>query len=364
MIQVKHLRKNYWVRDGRVEAVDGVDFEVPEGEIFMLLGASGCGKTTTLRCIAGLEIPDDGEISLGGQVVFGDHGETLVPVYQRGVGMVFQSYAIWPHLTVFENVAYPLLYGLFKIPKSEVKPRVRKVLSLVGLAGFEDRPAPLLSGGQQQRIALARALVYEPKVLLLDEPLSNLDAKLRAEMRVELRRLIKELKVTSLYVTHDQEEALVLADRIAVMASGRIIQIGTPREVYSKPGNDLVAAFIGTANLLRAAVAHCPLNGGEGSVSTAIGTLYCSLPTSVKAGQQATLMFRPEDIVIQSPAALSQENTFPGIVEQSVFVGGRFQCQFLIDSLRIHGEVPKSSAIESGQRVLIEIPRHTIHVLP
>ncbi len=193
MIQVKHLRKDYWVRDGRVAAVCGIDFEVAEGEIFMLLGASGCGKTTTLRCVAGLEIPDDGEISLGGQVVFGDRGDTLVPVYQRGVGMVFQSYAIWPHLTVFENVAYPLLYGLFKIHQSEVKPRVRKVLSLVGLSGFEDRPAPLLSGGQQQRIALARALAYEPKVLLLDEPLSNLDAKLRAEMRVELRRLIKDL---------------------------------------------------------------------------------------------------------------------------------------------------------------------------
>jgi iron(III) transport system ATP-binding protein len=364
MIQVKHLRKDYWVRDGRVAAVGGIDFEVAEGEIFMLLGASGCGKTTTLRCIAGLEIPDDGEISLGGQVVFGDRGDTLVPVYQRGVGMVFQSYAIWPHLTVFENVAYPLLYGLFKIHQSEVKPRVRKVLSLVGLGGFEDRPAPLLSGGQQQRIALARALAYEPKVLLLDEPLSNLDAKLRAEMRVELRRLIKDLKVTSLYVTHDQEEALVLADRIAVMASGKIIQIGTPREVYSKPDNDLVASFIGTANLLPAAIAHCPLDGGEGAVSTSIGTLYCSLPTSVKAGQQATLMFRPEDVVIMNSTASSRENTFRGIVEQSVFVGGRFQCELSIDSLRIRGEVPKSNAIESGQRVMVEIPRHAIRVLP
>jgi iron(III) transport system ATP-binding protein len=149
-----------------------------------------------------------------------------------------------------------------------------------------------------------------------------------------------------------------------VMASGKIIQIGSPREVYSKPGNDLVASFIGTANLLRAAIAHCPLNGGEGSVSTAIGTLYCSLPTSVKAGQQATLMFRPEDIVIKTPPVSSRENTFPGIVEQSVFVGGRFQCELLIDSLRIHGEVPKSNPIEAGQRVMIEIPRHAIHVLP
>jgi iron(III) transport system ATP-binding protein len=362
MIQVKQLRKDYWLRDGRVQAVDGVDFEVVEGEIFMLLGASGCGKTTTLRCVAGLEIPDGGEICLGGEVVFGNNGRTSVPVYQRGVGMVFQSYAIWPHLTVFENVAYPLVYGLFKIAKSEVKPRVRKVLSLVGLDGFEDRPAPLLSGGQQQRIALARALAYEPKVLLLDEPLSNLDAKLRAEMRVEIRRLIKDLKLTSLYVTHDQEEALVLADRIAVMAAGKIIQTGKPREIYSKPENNLVASFIGTANLLRGSIAGCP-SKGDGSVSSPIGALYCSLPASVRAGQQVTLMFRPEDVVVKSGAALSCENTFPGIVEQSVFLGGRFQCELSINSVKIRGEVPKSQVVESGQPVMIEIPRRAIHIL-
>ena len=221
MIQIKSLRKYYWSERTRINAVDGIDVEIAAGEIFMLLGPSGCGKTTTLRCVAGLETPDEGEIRLGEQVVFGEHGQVVVPVYQRGVGMVFQSYAIWPHLSVFENVAYPLLHGRFRIAKSAVKERVFKTLSLVGLEEFADRPAPLLSGGQQQRVALARALAYEPKVLLLDEPLSNLDAKLRAEMRIELRQLIKRLNLTSLYVTHDQEEALILGDRIAVMGRGK-----------------------------------------------------------------------------------------------------------------------------------------------
>ena len=210
MIQIKNLRKYYWSDGARITAVDGIDVEIAAGEMFMLLGPSGCGKTTTLRCVAGLETPDEGEIRLGEQVMFGEHGQIAVPVYQRGVGMVFQSYAIWPHLSVFENVAYPLLHGRFRIAKSAVKERVFKTLSLVGLEEFADRPAPLLSGGQQQRVALARALAYEPKVLLLDEPLSNLDAKLRAEMRIELRQLIKRLNLTSLYVTHDQEEALIL----------------------------------------------------------------------------------------------------------------------------------------------------------
>ena len=364
MIQVKHLRKDYFSERGKVAAVHGVDFEVAEGEIFMLLGPSGCGKTTTLRCVAGLETPDAGEIWIGEQLVFGDRGQTIVPVYKRGVGMVFQSYAIWPHLTVFENVAYPLVYGIFKVPKSEVRGRVDKALRLVGMERLGDRPAPLLSGGQQQRVALARALVYEPKVLLLDEPLSNLDAKLRAEMRVEIRALMKRLNITAVYVTHDQEEALVLSDRIAVMHGGEIKQIGSPRDIYVRPENEVVAGFIGTANLLSATISEVPGNAREGLVSTPIGALVCSLPSSATVGQVVTIMFRPEDVVVSLSGLSQGRNSFAGIVEQAVFVGSRFQCVISVSGLKIECELPKSQVVESGQSVAVEIPCDAIHLLP
>jgi iron(III) transport system ATP-binding protein len=363
MIRVKNLRKTFPTKQGSATAVHGAEFDVTEGEIFMLLGPSGCGKTTTLRCIAGLETPDDGEIWVGDQLVFGDRGRMLVPVYKRGVGMVFQSYAIWPHLTVFENVAYPLVYGSHKVPKREVKKRVQEALSLVGLERFEDRPAPLLSGGQQQRVSLARAIVYEPKVLLLDEPLSNLDAKLRAEMRVELRSLMKRLKITAIYVTHDQEEALVLSDRIAVMHDGEIKQIGTPHEIYVHPESDVVAAFIGTANLLDATIEAAPSSGEEGTVTTPVGKLQCLLPVSLSAGQAVTVMFRPEDVVIGVSSSGSGPNVFTGTVEQAMFVGSRFQCRLSVNSHNVHVEVPKTQVVEPGQRIVIEIPRPAIHLL-
>jgi iron(III) transport system ATP-binding protein len=363
MIRVINLHKNYSATHGTHAAVRGADFKVDEGEIFMLLGPSGCGKTTTLRCIAGLETPDEGEIWIDDQRVFANRGETIVPVYRRGVGMVFQSYAIWPHLTVFENVAYPLIYGINKVPRRQVRERVQKALSLVGLNAFEDRPAPLLSGGQQQRVSLARALVYEPKVLLLDEPLSNLDAKLRAEMRVELRGLMKRLKITAIYVTHDQEEALVLSDRIAVMHAGQIRQIGTPRDIYVSPKNDVVAGFIGMANLLQARVERLPVDDAGGTVTTALGTLTCNLPASVSVGETVTVMFRPEDVVIGDAFSRCGQNVFPATVEEAMFVGSRFQCQISVGSERIQGEVSKTREVEAGQPVLIEIPPNAIHLL-
>lgn len=362
MIQISNLRKCYWSRGTRVQAVDGVDIEVGTGEIFMLLGPSGCGKTTTLRCVAGLETADEGEIRLSEQVVFGNGGEITVPVYQRGVGMVFQSYAIWPHLSVFENVAYPLLHGRFRIDKSAVKDRVHTVLSLVGLAGFADRPAPLLSGGQQQRVALARALAYEPKVLLLDEPLSNLDAKLRAEMRVELRRLIKTLNLTSLYVTHDQEEALVLGDRIAVMASGKILQVGAPREVYARPRNEVVADFLGAANLLEGTISAPSGDDNTVSVRTAMGKLICRRSQAVATDQKVTVMFRPEDVLLNDATASAVENGFRGVVDQALFLGGRVQCQVLVDTIKIRGETANSQVYKAGDGVMVEIPRAAIHV--
>jgi iron(III) transport system ATP-binding protein len=363
MIRVVNLHKDFFTSRGTHAAVRGADFEVNEGEIFMLLGPSGCGKTTTLRCIAGLENPDDGEIWIDGQMVFSNRGQTTVPVYKRGVGMVFQSYAIWPHLTVFDNVAYPLIYGINKVPKRQVRERVQKALSLVGLNEFEDRPAPLLSGGQQQRVSLARALVYEPKVLLLDEPLSNLDAKLRAEMRVELRGLMKRLKITAIYVTHDQEEALVLSDRVAVMHAGQIRQIGTPRDIYVSPKSDVVAGFIGMANLLQARVERLPVDGEDGTVTTVLGRLKCKLPRPLSIGAAVTVMFRPEDVVIGDASLHCGDNIFPATVEEAIFVGSRFQCQISVNAHRIHGEVSKTRVVTAGQRVMVEIPPQVIHLL-
>lgn len=364
MIRVVNLWKSFVTKQAGQAAVRGAAFDVQEGEIFMLLGPSGCGKTTTLRCIAGLERPDEGEIWVGEELVFGDDGTTFVPVYKRGVGMVFQSYAIWPHLTVFENVSYPLVYGIYKIPKKEVRNRVEKALSLVGLEGFQERPAPLLSGGQQQRVSLARALVYEPKVLLLDEPLSNLDAKLRTEMRVEIRALMKRLRITAIYVTHDQEEALVLSDRVAVMHAGEIKQIGTPRDIYVSPQNDVVAGFIGTANLLQAKVERLSLNGEDGVVVTPLGKLACKVGASLSVGQTVTVMFRPEDIVVGVSSSGGGSNIFSATVEQAMFVGSRFQCQFSVNAYKIQGEVPKTQVVEAGQQVMIEIPHYAIHLLP
>jgi ABC-type sugar transport system ATPase subunit len=222
MLTVRDLQKDFVTDKAPVRAVDSVSFNVPAGEFYTLLGPSGCGKTTTLQCIAGLEMPDAGEITLGDNLVFSRNANLVVPAHRRDIGMVFQSYAIWPHMTVFENVAFPLLHGRRRVSRSSVNDRVMKTLQLVQLAGLENRPAPFLSGGQQQRVALARAVVDEPKVLLLDEPLSNLDAKLREEMRFELRDLVLRLHITTLYVTHDQIEALSMSDRIAVMSNGKI----------------------------------------------------------------------------------------------------------------------------------------------
>jgi ABC-type Fe3+/spermidine/putrescine transport system ATPase subunit len=221
----------------------------------------------------------------------------------------------------------------------------------------------LLSGGQQQRVSLARALVYEPKVLLLDEPLSNLDAKLRAEMRVELRALMKRLKITAIYVTHDQEEALVLADRVAVMHIGEIRQIGTPRDIYLSPGSDVVAGFIGLANLLQATVERLDVDGECGTVITALGKLKCKLPASLSVGDGVTVMFRPEDVIIGAASPQCGDNVFAATVEEAMFVGSRFQCQVSVNGHRIHGEVAKTQPVHAGQPVRIEIPSEVIHLL-
>ena len=242
-------------RFGPVRAVDGVSLTVADGRLLTLLGPSGCGKTTTLRMIAGLEQNDTGRITIGDRIVSDPARGLFVAPERREIGMVFQSYAIWPHMTVFANVAYPL--EVRHRPAAEVRERVLGTLKLMEMAHLAERPATALSGGQQQRVAIARALVFQPRVLLMDEPLSNLDAKLREQMRVDLRELQQRLGITTVYVTHDQEEAMVLSDEIAVMHEGRILQVAPPETIYTRPVNRTVAAFVGTPNLLPAKVRRC-----------------------------------------------------------------------------------------------------------
>ena len=284
-IRIKNIRKEF--SGGDVVALDGIDLEIEPGELFFLLGASGCGKTTLLRCIAGLETPTDG------QVFFGETDVTSLAPHKREAAMVFQSYALWPHLTVGQNIAFGLEER--KVPKAEIKQRVEEALAMVKLEGYGARSIDQMSGGQQQRVSLARALVVKPRCLLLDEPLSNLDAQLRVEMRREIRRIVKENGLTGIYVTHDQEEALAMADRMAVLSWGKIGQVGTPEEVYRRPVNSYVAGFIGETNLIEGEVmemqeGYCfvKLNGA------ALVGLVTTKDWQAKPGEVATVSIRPE----------------------------------------------------------------------
>ncbi len=309
---VKARLENLVKSFGSTLAVDGVSFEISDGELFFLLGPSGCGKTTVLRMLAGFYTPDRGEI------FFGDRNVTHVPPNRRNTGMVFQNYALWPHMSVFENVAYGL--DVRDVPPVERAQRVSEALRIAQLDTLADRSPNQLSGGQQQRVALARALVVKPDILLLDEPLSNLDAKLRLEMRDEIKRIQRESGITSLYVTHDQKEALSLADRLAVMHQGRIVQIGTPREIYRQPRNRFVADFIGEMNFFTARV----VSANQDEIVIAIGEHHLSatapsLHHSITPSQFVTIGIRPEAIVIGKndglPATI-ENTTYQGEVEQ------------------------------------------------
>ena len=298
-LEVENLTKLYPNAAGRTGGVQSASFTIPEGELFTLLGPSGCGKTTTLRAIAGLETPDKGRIAIAGREMFNGNTGINVALNNRELGMVFQSYAIWPHMTVFENAAYPLRVSRTRrYSRDEIARRTTDVLERVGLAGFAARSATQLSGGQQQRLALARALAREPRLLLLDEPLSNLDAQLRDQMRVELKRLQRETGVTAVYVTHDQTEALAISDRIAVMREGRIVQTGTPKEIYHRPNCEFVANFVGRSNLLRGVLPQSTTGDETAPVRTSSGDIACWFFESLPAGANVAVLVRPENIAI------------------------------------------------------------------
>jgi ABC-type Fe3+/spermidine/putrescine transport system ATPase subunit len=311
-ISVKGLVKRY---GGKI-VVDHIDFEIADGELVSLLGPSGCGKTTTLRCIAGLETPDSGRIEIDGRIVFDSATGRVVEPYHRDIGMVFQSYAIWPHMTVFENVAFPL--RVRRTPSAEIASRVTRALERVGLGAFHDRSSQQLSGGQQQRVAVARAIVHEPAVLLFDEPLSNLDARLRDETRAEIRQLQRDLKVSTIYVTHDQTEALSLSDRILVMHDGLIRQLGTPEAIYARPNDVFVAEVVGTANFFNVTVA------ADGHAVTPAGAIFhSSLPASPGP---ARAMIRPDRLTISVHSEpKTQPNTLQGTIRQRLFMGGHYE---------------------------------------
>lgn len=303
-ITIKNVTKKF----GATTAVDGVSLEIRKGELFFLLGPSGCGKTTILRMIAGFETPDSGEL------FFDERAIGTIPAYKRNTGMVFQNYALWPHMSVEQNVAY----GLDErgIPGTEKKDRVLKALQSVRMDTYASRMPNQLSGGQQQRIALARALVIEPDAVLLDEPLSNLDAGLRIEMRHEIRRIHDETGITMVYVTHDQKEALSMADRVAVMSMGRVEQVGAPRDIYLTPANRFVATFVGEANLLEGSIKA--LEAGTASIETALGTFKARRGgTGPTVGARALCMIRPEGIRIGTQTA----NRFRAKIVKSVFMG-------------------------------------------
>jgi iron(III) transport system ATP-binding protein len=358
VLSVKSLHTDYAAANGQVvNAVQDVSFEVPDGALFTLLGPSGCGKTTTLRSIAGLERPRAGSIGVDGRVVFSSEQRIFVAPNRRNFGMVFQSYAIWPHMNVFKNVAFPLEVRKHRPSRKQIEEKVMRVLAAVQLAELVDRDATKLSGGQQQRLALARALVMEPQLLLLDEPLSNLDAKLREAMRFELKRIQRDLGLTTVYVTHDQSEALALSHEIAVMNQGRIVQIGSPRDIYERPRNRFVADFVGNTNFIDGTMLSAGLGNGRCRVATALGEFNVQCVETLAKATPVVISVRPEDVELsEAPLAPEEDdNICVGTVAAKVFLGDYLDFQVKVGDSVLLARVHPSLRIPAGDSVHVRM---------
>ena len=356
-IQVRGLSRRYFSAGREIRALDDVGLTIPANRIFTLLGPSGCGKTTLLRCIVGLESPDAGEIVIGGETVFSKAKGIHVPPEKRGLGMVFQTYAIWPHMNVFDNIAYPL--QVRGMARDAVRERVARTLEFVQLEGYESRPATRLSGGQQQRVALARALIAEPKVILFDEPLSNLDAKLREETRKELKAFLGKLNITALYVTHDRVEALALSDLIAVMRAGRLAEMGTPQKIYFDADTQFVADFIGRANLVKARVRA--QEAARTLVDSPLGAIACQR-RDLPVGAEVTLCIRPEFIHV-APGEGTGENVVNGRIESRAFVGESYESEIRAGGELLLARIEPDARLAVGDAVHFRLdPAHGLLV--
>ena len=345
MIELRNVTKRY----GDVIANDNVTLKIRRGELMTLLGPSGCGKTTALRCITGHNIPDEGEVWIDGREV------TDVPTHRRELGMVFQNFALFPHMTVFDNVEFPLM--IRRMDKKERRERVMEALQLIRMQAYEKHYPRQVSGGQQQRVGLARALVYRPKVLLLDEPLSNLDAKLREEMRFEIRDLIDRLGITAVYVTHDQAEALALSDRVAVMNAGRIEQVGTPDEIYDYPQSRFVADFIGLSDFIEATLSS--VDSGEETVVVEANGLEILIPArpGMSPGQSVLLFIRPNDVELLPASHEVGTNVFAGIVGKMTYLGDRSDYRIEVGGgLELRVQTDGKVRFDEGKRVKVHLP--------
>lgn len=355
IISIEGLAKAFPSSHGPVHALKNINLQVTKNEFVVLLGPSGCGKTTTLRCVAGLDRPDSGSIAIAGRIVNSTQSGRFIPPESRDIGMVFQSYAVWPHLNVYQNVALPLTDGRKRVPRSQIKERVMESLRVVRMEDLACRPVTDLSGGQQQRVALARAIVTRPIVLLMDEPLSNLDARLRDEMRVELKRIAHSVGVTTLYVTHDQVEALSLGDKICVMNKGEILQIGSPEDVYSRPPNKFVAEFVGEMNFIKGRVTE------SGKIDSPLGVRSYNLPPTCHIGSEVTLAIRPHHLglaehVDQNPQAVE------AIITTKTFIGDAVLFELELSGVTLQIKIPSETAFIVGQHVNIILPADKWHI--
>lgn len=352
MVGIEGLRKQFRSGKGEVRAVRGITLYVPEGTFHVLLGPSGCGKTTTLRCIAGLELPDEGTIRISDRIVYSSNERVVVPPENRPVAMVFQSYALWPHMDVLGNIVFPLRYGRWTLPKREAYARAESAIALLKLDPVARRQVTSLSGGQQQRVALARALSLQPQVLLLDEPLSNLDAKLRAELRVELKQLIRKLSITAVYVTHDQSEALSMGDRITVMEDGIIVQEGKPQEIYDQPKALFTARFLGDTNFIPGVLTALD-ESGVGVVSSPLGNLTAQFPSQLPLQSRVVVGIRVEEVRLSSQ---EPDSLYPGVVRDRFYYGNFFVYLLEIGEQTLRAQVLPSTRFEINQGITVRLP--------